>query len=106
MPAWSPDGSRIAFAQTQYYTYDILIVNSDGTGLRRLANALDASDPAWSPDGNMISYGAFSNSRGLCWDLTGPNYNCNLFIRTVAIDGSSSFVPPIGTPAYDATWRR
>ena len=49
-PAWSPDGSQIAFV-TQ--PGDIGVVNPDGSGLRqRLAG--QARDVDWTPDGRLI----------------------------------------------------
>jgi TolB protein len=62
-PAWSPDGTQIAFA-AQIGTRDedqslteIYIMRADGTDRRRLTtNAdLDAS-PSWSPDGKRIAF--------------------------------------------------
>ena len=64
-PAWSPDGSRIAFVrQTRTSEFDgkarILVMSRDGTGERLVfANQLYASSPyslAWSPDGNVPSH--------------------------------------------------
>ena len=50
-PEWSPDGAQIAFASTT----GLQIVNSDGTGLRRLPLPY-ANSPAWSPDGARLVY--------------------------------------------------
>jgi Tol biopolymer transport system component len=64
-PAWSPDGSRIAFHGRFIggpFGRDLMIVNADGTGLRRVARVPhDDLQPSWSPDGSLI---AFSSSRG------------------------------------------
>jgi dipeptidyl aminopeptidase/acylaminoacyl peptidase len=63
-PAWSPDGTKIAFRSTlpgPYGDYGrIFVINRDGTGLRQLSPettdyTYDAS-PSWSPDGTQIAY--------------------------------------------------
>ena len=64
-PAWSPDGSRIAFTSYRSYLQDddleIYVMNADGSGVVQLtANSAWDSDPAWSPDGSRI---AFSSTR-------------------------------------------
>jgi Tol biopolymer transport system component len=47
-PAWSPDGSLIAFASSSgLRSSDLYIIAKDGTGLQRLTATGDASDPAW-----------------------------------------------------------
>lgn len=61
-PAWSPDGSRIAFASGTNGMLDIWSVNPDGTGLLQLTTqSLNNSQPIWSPDGTTI---AFVSNRG------------------------------------------
>ncbi|MDX1393327.1 MAG: prolyl oligopeptidase family serine peptidase [Gemmatimonadota bacterium] len=61
-PAWSPDGSTIAFYSTESGFQDIWLVAADGsTEPRRLTeSAAEADDsrftPAWSPDGRWIAY--------------------------------------------------
>jgi len=48
-PAWSPDGSKIAFV----WDGSIWIMNSDETDQRRLTNhPRDEFNPTWSPDGS------------------------------------------------------
>ena len=57
-PAWAPDGRRLAFSLNVRGTFAIFVVNTDGTGLRRLTrNLLNDVDPAWSPDGRTILFG-------------------------------------------------
>jgi streptogramin lyase len=65
-PAWSPDGTKIAFAGSNasepcpddafYYgcPRDLYVVNADGTGLHLVSSG--ASSPSWSPDGERIVF--------------------------------------------------
>jgi Tol biopolymer transport system component len=57
-PAWSPDGTEIAFtAQSQSPNFDVYKMNADGSGLTRLtSDAVFEGQPAWSPDGAKIAY--------------------------------------------------
>ncbi len=65
-PAWSPDGTMIAFygAASEEGNYDIFVVNSDKTGIRNLTNSPQADDryPTWSPDGTRLAF--HSNADG------------------------------------------
>jgi len=59
-PAWSPDGSTIAFVRTgPDYDHAILLV-AVGLGSERLLMANDPdgpqASPAWSPDGSLIAF--------------------------------------------------
>ena len=60
-PAWSPDGTKIAFHSDRDGNFEIYVMNSDGSGVTRVTNnaALDGV-PVWSPDGTKI---AFASSR-------------------------------------------
>lgn len=66
-PAWSPDGHRIAFmspGETLQGSYDIYVMNADGTDVRRLTTSQGPDGwPAWSPDGRKI---LFSSVRDDC----------------------------------------
>ncbi|MEZ4669224.1 MAG: TIR domain-containing protein [Anaerolineae bacterium] len=86
--AWSPDGSKLAFASKRLAISRIYVVNADGTNLLQLtidpvdgpvdrAGRSLASDqnPSWSPDGTKI---AFASNRDGNWEI----YTMN------AVDGS------------------
>jgi len=51
MPAWSPDGTRIAFVsdRTHRDLGDIYVMKADGTGQKRLTRNVDNQWPDWGP---------------------------------------------------------
>lgn len=62
-PAWSPDGSRLAYTCLRQPDGSIkaprriCVRNADGTGFTVLSNTLaEDFDPAWSRDGSQIAY--------------------------------------------------
>jgi Tol biopolymer transport system component len=62
-PAWSPDGTRIAFERDSR----IYVANADGQQTREIAKSEGqlfnwVGSPAWSPDGKTIAYAARAGS--------------------------------------------
>ena len=57
-PAWSPDGTKIAYFFHSGSSTDIAVINADGTGTVNLTNTpgFDEFEPTWSPDGTRIAY--------------------------------------------------
>jgi Tol biopolymer transport system component len=59
MPAWSPDGKRLAFVSSRDGNWEIYVMNADGSAQTRLTTDPHADAfPAWSPDGTRIAYTA------------------------------------------------
>jgi Tol biopolymer transport system component len=68
-PAWSPDGSKIAFVRFREGSGGIYVMDADGTGVRRITDGgpyVDGADagPAWSPDGTRIAFAREGRSAG------------------------------------------
>jgi TolB protein len=63
-PAWSRDGSTIAFASKRSGTFDLFAMNADGSGTRHLTSTKeDDTQPDWSPDGERIVFARGSSGR-------------------------------------------
>jgi len=71
-PAWSDDGSTIAFASKRSGTFDLYAMNADGSGTRRLTSTKDDDgQPDWSPDGKRIVFTRGSPGRLFVMDAGG-----------------------------------
>jgi len=57
-PAWSPDGSRIAFySEVGGKPADLFVMDASGQNVRQLTSTPEAEGyPAWSPDGKQIAF--------------------------------------------------
>ncbi|WP_293476009.1 LpqB family beta-propeller domain-containing protein [Phenylobacterium sp.] len=95
LPAWSPDGKRIAFQGYQGGYWHIYVVRPDGTGLRQItAGSADDREPTWSTDGRTI---LFSSDRAGNFDVwrTGLNDREPVQVTTGEVDESQ----PVQSPA-------
>lgn len=62
-PAWSPDGSQVAYWSDRTGEYELYVRAADGSGEERRVTTDGATDPVWrydarwSPDGTELAYG-------------------------------------------------
>lgn len=98
-PAWSPDGSRLAFALGDYGRSSIHTVDANGNDRRRLTPkhewGFGSTDlgPAWAPSGDWI---AFQREHTLC---TGAQCQSRYDIFVVRNDGKDA-----RNLTVDASW--
>ena len=93
-PAWSPDGSKIAFAGTTSSIFDseVFVMDADGSDQTRLtSNPASDGDPAWSPDGGRIAF------------TSGRDGNNEIYVMDA--DGSDQTrLTDDGVPTGDPAW--
>src|SRR5215208_6399518 len=106
-PAYSPDGSKIAFRSERSGNWDIWTVNSTGPpNLKRITNNLAADqDPNWSPGGKRI---VFSSDRGGNVEIytvrsTGTEVDLNQITNDPAIDRRPAFSPDGSRSVFEST---
>ena len=95
-PAYSPDGTKIAFVRSTRGLNccptsqgDVYVMNADGTNVRQLAHDDPAiGHPTWSPDGTRI---AFEKSYAI-WVVNADG------------TGETAIYDPPGSFCYDPAW--
>lgn len=88
-PAWSPDGSKIAFTSNRIGTPKIYVMKANGTNQANLSNngATIDYNPSWSPDGSKIAFTRYQAGQG--YDVYRMNYDGgNQVDITGAADGT------------------
>jgi WD40-like Beta Propeller Repeat len=103
-PAWSPDGTQIAWESTRDGTdREIYVMNADGTNVRQLTdNLLHDEGPAWSPDGRLITFTRSDTEAvpGDVWVMHGDGSEARALTSTPVIEESPDWQPlPITAPA-------
>jgi Tol biopolymer transport system component len=97
MPAWSPDGQRLAFASSRGGNFDIYIMNADGSGEPIAFSDHAGADmhPDWAPDGTQIAFE--SNQDEGDWDIWVMNADGsqprNLTANAQSNDGNPAWSP-------------
>jgi dipeptidyl aminopeptidase/acylaminoacyl peptidase len=83
---WSPDGTRIAFER---YLGQLYVINSDGSGAKRIPTGASVFAPTWSPDGTRIAYTTFGSQ-----------------LRIIGADGTNDHLVPNLPSGYieNADW--
>jgi dipeptidyl aminopeptidase/acylaminoacyl peptidase len=102
-PAWSPDGTRIAFTSFRGVSpppfppsnYDIFVMNADGSSLTNLTNNRNWDlQPSWSPDGTRIAFATFRGD---------PPGNYEVFVMNADGSGQTNLTNNAATD-YEPAW--
>jgi Tol biopolymer transport system component len=88
-PAWSPDGTRLAFVGDS----GIYLMNADGSSVVQLI--ADGTEPAWSPDGRRIAF-AMSSQIAIV-NLDGSGFAFLSAKPADFLDGPGDFSPAWST---------
>jgi outer membrane protein assembly factor BamB len=93
-PAWSPDGTKIAYSSDSTGTYQLWIMNADGTDPTRLTHdGANDTTPAWSPDGTKIAYTSDQSGNGDVWRIDVDGSNPTQLTDDPAFDGFPDWSP-------------
>src|SRR5438128_196639 len=95
-PAWSPDGTKIAFARfdTGLGRFVLWTMNADGSGQALLAAfSQSVTQPTWSPDGSKIA---------VTRDTTATNHD--IFVMNLSPPLSPSDVAATSADERDPAW--
>lgn len=64
-PAWSPDGTRIAFGSDHEGFRGIYVMDADGSNIQRLSDTRAGENcPEWSPDGTKLVFASWRDGDG------------------------------------------
>ncbi len=90
MPAWSPDGARIAFQAYRSTTWNIWTIGRDGSGLRQeTSGPFDDREPHWSPDGKQVAFSSDRSGNYDVWILVIPTGE----LRQLTNNPANDFMP-------------
>jgi len=101
LPAWSPDGRRIAYEYNPSPTglhsndSDIYVMNANGSFTQRLTRVLGFDgDPTWSPDGKEIAFESTRSGNSDVWVMKADGTNpTDLTPRSPEFDGDPAWSP-------------
>lgn len=93
-PAWSPDGTRLAFYSERDGNAEIYVMSARGAGVTRLTRtSADEGYPAWSPDGRTITFDSDRDGNFDVFAMDADGSNVRPLTRHKARDVSATWSP-------------
>jgi dipeptidyl aminopeptidase/acylaminoacyl peptidase len=103
--AFSPDGARIAFADSDRDRSGIATAATDGSSVHRLTDGMNDTSPAWSPDGTKIAFAGTEFDPSIRRCGLGVDSDCATDIYVMNADGSGLVrLTSDPAPDYHPTW--
>lgn len=100
-PDWSPVGDQIVYQSPVSGSWDLYLINADGSGQRQLTNSAASEGlPAWSPDGQWLSYLSDEGGKWGVWLVRADGSGRQLLFP---FDGGI-FTPKAITPYGSRDW--
>jgi TolB protein len=98
LPAWSPDGTRLAFQSNRdndsFQNFDIYTINADGSDMRRLTRSRGYDGMAtWSPDGRQIAFGSNRSGNAELYVMDADGSNLRRLTYQDGYDGQPAWRP-------------
>lgn len=93
-PAWSPNGTRIAFASDRDGNREIYVMDASGQNINRLTSAIAADyRPAWSPDGSRIAFVSERDGNAEIYVMNSDGTDLARLTTNAGSDGAPSWSP-------------
>jgi Tol biopolymer transport system component len=105
-PAWSPDGTQIAFwralRRARRTVHQVFAIDADGTNLRQLTWGASSDAPSWSPDGSKIAFTRTARARGDIWTMRADGTGQQRVTGGVPHDDDSVWAPDGSAIAFSS----
>jgi Tol biopolymer transport system component len=93
-PAWSPDGTKIAFTSNRDGNPEIYTMTADGSHTLRLTTQVaDDRRPTWSPDGTKIAFASSRDGNGEIYVMGADGSNQTRLTRNDVYDSDPAWSP-------------
>jgi len=89
-PAWSRDGTKIAFTSRRAGSFDVYVMNADGTGTKRLTSTKENdTHPTWAPSDASIAFARDSD----IWVMDADGSNARRVSDPMAEESEPAWAP-------------